>query len=613
MLVNLNRLFSDALESKSSGTVKKVLSDLKDQGDFSSFESLLKKSTEIQQKTSDNVKSESEESGKDMDSLFSRVDGGVETGIRLSLPDFIKNKSDSTVSVPEAFVSAETSGGSSTSESGPSPLGLNDLEGSSEGKNSFAFALSSEPEKESSYKIADAVFSSAISESAEILQKKERGQGGYEDADSTVMTSQITSEEAVDESGIISSVSNSIKSQFVEKAPLESITSKKAERPLSGFISPAGELEIRSNMSDFLKQETVEEKTQSFVSVSEETSDSDLPRLVNDPEVLNLQVMNGVVTAPDRPRKVESSQASGRVEALSSVDMTAFVQVEDHLKDGVPLVESPLFPEVTKENPDVAEPEVSTGEVMSETVSQIMAGDENKLPYTDNSGSNETTSENKTEEPPVGGEGREGARFTDALSPESLKEESPSAFAGGSVKEGVESKSLDDIKESSLQESLSIMPDSGATARAQETRGLLQSIPLQKGPEALSDGVANVVKFINSRGETSAQVIVDPPAIGKVQIEIHATPDGMEANLRVDNVAVRDMIRNQLPLLQDMLAQQGISLSEMNVDVHSGDGSRGQWAEKNSSRRNSVDEGEDEDLEFTARIDLEQGLLVWTA
>jgi flagellar hook-length control protein FliK len=79
------------------------------------------------------------------------------------------------------------------------------------------------------------------------------------------------------------------------------------------------------------------------------------------------------------------------------------------------------------------------------------------------------------------------------------------------------------------------------------------------------------------------------------------------------------MIKPQIPLLQDMLAQQGISASSVNVDVRQGDDRRSPWRDSIQSvkgRRGRTDEDDDvpeESIVTVARIDLERGMLQWYA
>lgn len=141
----------------------------------------------------------------------------------------------------------------------------------------------------------------------------------------------------------------------------------------------------------------------------------------------------------------------------------------------------------------------------------------------------------------------------------------------------------------------------------------------QKGPDALPYGLAQVVRHVMADGTQRATVIIDPPALGRIEVEIHATAAGMEASFRVENAQIRDMIKPQLPLLQDMLSQQGIVASAISVDIRQGDERRSPWRDsleaiKLRKRRGLQSEEEQEisSMEI-ARIDMERGVLQWYA
>ncbi|MCF4113990.1 MULTISPECIES: flagellar hook-length control protein FliK [Dethiosulfovibrio] len=147
-----------------------------------------------------------------------------------------------------------------------------------------------------------------------------------------------------------------------------------------------------------------------------------------------------------------------------------------------------------------------------------------------------------------------------------------------------------------------------------------RSIPLPgRGPEILPQGLAQVVRQVASDGTQRASIVVDPPALGRIEVEVHVTPSGMEASFKVDSVQVREMIKPQIPLLQDMLAQQGISASSVNVDVRQGDDRRSPWRDSIQSvkgrrgRTEDDDEVSEDSIVTVARIDLERGMLQWYA
>nr|WP_321500094.1 flagellar hook-length control protein FliK [uncultured Dethiosulfovibrio sp.] len=141
----------------------------------------------------------------------------------------------------------------------------------------------------------------------------------------------------------------------------------------------------------------------------------------------------------------------------------------------------------------------------------------------------------------------------------------------------------------------------------------------QKGPDALPHGLVQVVRHVMADGTQKATVIIDPPALGRVEVEVRATSTGIEASFKVDSAQVRDMIKPQIPVLQDMLSQQGIVASSISVDIRQGDERRSPWRDSLDSiklrrRRGATEEEELETpLMDTARLDMERGVLQWYA
>ena len=141
----------------------------------------------------------------------------------------------------------------------------------------------------------------------------------------------------------------------------------------------------------------------------------------------------------------------------------------------------------------------------------------------------------------------------------------------------------------------------------------------QKGPDALPHGLVQVVRHVMADGTQKATVIIDPPALGRVEVEVRATSTGIEASFKVDSAQVRDMIKPQIPLLQDMLSQQGIVASSISVDIRQGDERRSPWRDSLDSikLRRRKGASEEEELEIpsmdTARLDMERGVLQWYA
>ena len=130
--------------------------------------------------------------------------------------------------------------------------------------------------------------------------------------------------------------------------------------------------------------------------------------------------------------------------------------------------------------------------------------------------------------------------------------------------------------------------------------------------EALREGLVNVVRFVRADGAQRASVVVDPPALGRVTVELASGTSGVEASIKVASEQVRQLVQDQLTQLRMTLEQQGVQLAHFAVDVQQDEG-RGQRDTGRDGRREGrrIEAAEDEPLEF--RVDLEQGMLCWVA
>lgn len=140
----------------------------------------------------------------------------------------------------------------------------------------------------------------------------------------------------------------------------------------------------------------------------------------------------------------------------------------------------------------------------------------------------------------------------------------------------------------------------------------------ERGLAALPRGLTEVIRFVATEEGHQARVVVEPPALGRVDIAVQTTGNGMEAVLRVDNEELRQTLLGQLDQLRQALAQQGITVGQLSVDV------RQQEQQQNSLRNGNSRQGNrlrgvgsdavdgDEEVK-TMRLDLEKGLLHWVA
>ncbi len=122
------------------------------------------------------------------------------------------------------------------------------------------------------------------------------------------------------------------------------------------------------------------------------------------------------------------------------------------------------------------------------------------------------------------------------------------------------------------------------------------------------------MRFIRADGVQKASVVIDPPALGRISVELTSNSSGVEASIKVASEQIRQIVQDQLIQLRDNLSQQGVQVSEFTVDVqqdnrHGGGNYQGDNQRRQNFAFNGIDEEETEEF----RIDIEEGLLYWVA
>ncbi len=135
-------------------------------------------------------------------------------------------------------------------------------------------------------------------------------------------------------------------------------------------------------------------------------------------------------------------------------------------------------------------------------------------------------------------------------------------------------------------------------------------------PGILREGITNVVRFIRADGLQKANMIIDPPALGRISVELTSTTSGVEASIRVSSEQIRVLVQSQITQLRMNLAQQGVQVAEFTVDVQQDGAQQNSQDSYNNRDNNNKYRGfnniDDEDTE-EFRVDLNDGLLYWVA
>ena len=132
----------------------------------------------------------------------------------------------------------------------------------------------------------------------------------------------------------------------------------------------------------------------------------------------------------------------------------------------------------------------------------------------------------------------------------------------------------------------------------------------------LRNGLTNIVRFVRADGVQKASVIVDPPALGRISVELTSGTSGVEASIKVSSEQIRQLVQDQLSELRMNLSQQGVQVAAFTVDVQQDNSGNQQNPQYQSQERGySAYAGglDDDDEAEEFRIDLEEGLLYWVA
>jgi flagellar hook-length control protein FliK len=100
---------------------------------------------------------------------------------------------------------------------------------------------------------------------------------------------------------------------------------------------------------------------------------------------------------------------------------------------------------------------------------------------------------------------------------------------------------------------------------------LAQALNLQKADvvKALHEKV-NAMLTINNK---EAEIRLDPPELGSMQIRIRSEAEQAQINFVVQNQQAKEALEQSMPKLKEMLAEQGIQLGESNIQQDSGSSS----------------------------------------
>lgn len=89
--------------------------------------------------------------------------------------------------------------------------------------------------------------------------------------------------------------------------------------------------------------------------------------------------------------------------------------------------------------------------------------------------------------------------------------------------------------------------------------------------------LANTVQSAVLRGEHEVRLVLNPPELGRVEISIQDSPQGLRVHLQAEQFGARDLIERQLPLLHQALATRDLRVDRLQVS-QSGQSASMHWS-----------------------------------
>jgi flagellar hook-length control protein FliK len=121
-------------------------------------------------------------------------------------------------------------------------------------------------------------------------------------------------------------------------------------------------------------------------------------------------------------------------------------------------------------------------------------------------------------------------------------------------------------------------------------------IPVDIRNSQWADKFSEHIVWLGHQGIKSALIRVNPEELGPLEISIKVVKDSASVNIVSHSSHVRDVVDQALPRLREMMAEQGLNLSEAHVGL--GDNSQG-FSQQNNERQDELFQSRDEEIQLS--------------
>ncbi|WP_016956862.1 flagellar hook-length control protein FliK [Catenovulum agarivorans] len=186
------------------------------------------------------------------------------------------------------------------------------------------------------------------------------------------------------------------------------------------------------------------------------------------------------------------------------------------------------------------------------------------------------------------------------------KESSAQVFEAQTIAAQVQSQqSSERMQESHKQQNIQQVTNKQEIQQAERTAKnqqqivqLKEQVQLHK-PEAAT-ALNDAVRFMMNGRVQAAELRLDPPELGSMQIKISLNGDAASVSMLVQNPQAKEMLDQSVPRLREMLEQQGIELSDSQVEHQQANS--GQGSDKNAQGGQRQGDGDNAEQDDTTQV-----------
>lgn len=148
------------------------------------------------------------------------------------------------------------------------------------------------------------------------------------------------------------------------------------------------------------------------------------------------------------------------------------------------------------------------------------------------------------------------------------------------------SQSLDELIDGEVIEKGELEAKSNTLERKQDD----QTLKLSKGQQAWGDALAERITMNAAKDIKQVTIHLDPPELGSLELKLQVKDDQQtQVQVQVQNPQVKEALESSAHRLRDMLASQGLELSEFDVQTDSGRGDQSSFNSEEQGQGQSPD------------------------